>query len=536
MHSWKLWPEDPIFIELGVRDADVALSLREDDYTKYLGVSGDANAVRRLQQEHPQVADQLTCSRRRKLALNNNADVLILRGPHTRSLWKYDNVRHADWVVWPCSLGLWSLVGLLGCLMHLVIKRFSWPKVVTFRTPQGKARRMFASRVRRPKNCRRNSLHFIPHSLGLTGMFRSFDERKVRYVVLRWFERLPEIEPTEDVDMLVADDSLPDVLDVLHAEPGIQPCDVFSESGLARSAYCGTPYYPPHIAKRILAGAVRHNELCLVPSPRDYFHSLAYHAVYHKGPKSNLARGGLQLAERVKSAHDFTSILRDMAKRLSIDVEVSLEGLHNYLQKTGWGPSPEILARLSRSGSSNRWLNVFLEKLAPHINDQGLAVFVLRKEAVRRGLTNQLVSMICDQGFEILTTRMLSPEETEFAAARTRGGNWEAGRPYSVSGGAPAACVVVYDHAPIRPSWKQRRKFPKRTNARIFAKEKIRDAIIAALPPGEAFNALHSSDHAAEAWHLIEVLAPELLDSIRAKLAEIHGSATTAPPATRRAA
>ena len=38
--------------------------------------------------------------------------------------------------------------------------------------------------------------------------------------------------------------------------------------------------------------------------------------------------------------------------------------------------------------------------------------------------------MIREQGFDVLATRILSPEETEFAAARTRGGNWEAGRPY----------------------------------------------------------------------------------------------------------
>ena len=125
MHPWNLWPEDPIFIEIGVRDADLALSLREDDYTRYLGVSGDAELIQRLQTKHPQVADRLTCSRRRKLVLNNNADVLVLRGSHARSLWKYDSVRHADWVVWPCSLGLASLIGLVGCLLHLLIKRFS---------------------------------------------------------------------------------------------------------------------------------------------------------------------------------------------------------------------------------------------------------------------------------------------------------------------------------------------------------------------------------------------------------------------------
>lgn len=536
MQPWTLWPENPIFIELGVRDADLALSLREDDYTKYLGVSDDSARIERLQHEHPEIADKLTCSRRRKLALNNNAEVLVLRGRHTRSLWKYNAVRHCQWVLWPVGLSVASLVGLVGCLCHLILRRYSLPRIVTFRTRQGRARRMFATRVLRPKNCRRNALHFIPHTLGLPGMFRAFDEHSVRYAVLRWFERLPEIEPDEDVDMLVADDSLPAVLDILHAEPGIQPCDVYSESGLARSAYCGTPYYPPQVAKRILAGAIRHNDICCVPAPRDYFHSLAYHAVYHKGLKSNLPRGELKFAERVKSSHDFTGILGAMAKRLWIDVEISLQGLHAYLQKSGWGPTPEMLDRLARAGKSNAWLKYLAEQVASHINDQGLAVFVLREETVTRGLTNRIVGMIRDCGFEVLAARMLAPEEIEYAAARTRGGNWEAGKPYELTGGRPAAAVVVYDHAPIRPSWRQRHRFPKRTNARIFAKEKIRDAIVAELPPGERFNALHSSDHAAEAWHLIEILAPDLTGKVRDRLAAIHGRAQAAAEPARRAA
>jgi nucleoside diphosphate kinase len=274
----------------------------------------------------------------------------------------------------------------------------------------------------------------------------------------------------------------------------------------------------------------------MVPNLRDFFHSLAYHAVYHKGPKSNLPSGDLKLTERVKSGHDFAGILGGIAKRLWIDTEISLEGLHSYLQKSGWGPSPEMLARLARAGSGNRWLQVFVDKLAPHVNDQGLTVFVLREEAVRRGLTDKIVDMIAVQGFDVLATRMLSRDEIAFAAARTRGGNWEAGKPYALSGGPPAATVVCYDHAPISPNRRQKRKFPKRTNARIFAKEKIRDAIIAELPPGETFNALHSSDHAAEAWHLIEVLAPELTDTIRHKLAEIHGDVVTTQPTLRRAA
>jgi hypothetical protein len=436
-------------------------------------------------------------------------------------------------VAWRAGFHLLSLAALLGCFWHMITKRYSWPRVVTLKAAGGKTLRMFASRVLRQKTCRRDSLHFIPHTPGLTGLFRKFDERGVQYVVLRWFEGLPEIAPSEDVDLLVADRSLGEVIEILESLPAIQPCDVYSETGLARSAYRGTPYYPADVAHRVLDGAVRHKDLCLVPKESDYFHSLAYHAVYHKGTRSNLSRGATGLKHRAKSGHDFTTILGEMADRLGIDADISLEGLHAYLQDGGWGPSPEMLARLATADWRNRWLQVLADRLTPHVHDQGLTVFVLRQEAVRQGFHDQIIRMIEQSGFEILETKTLSPDEVEFAAARTRGGNWTVGGPFDLSGGEPAVAVVAYDHHPIPPNRKQRRRFPQRTNARIFVKEAIRDAIIAQLPPQQGFNALHSSDHAAEAWHLIEVLAPDRVEAIRAQLDQIHA---TAAAELRRAA
>jgi hypothetical protein len=195
-----------------------------------------------------------------------------------------------------------------------------------------------------------------------------------------------------------------------------------------------------------------------------------------------------------------------------------------------------MLARLATACRSNRLLPILAERLGQHVHDQGLTVFVLRQEAVARGFQDQVVRMIAESGFEIMATRALSPTDIEFAAARTRGGNWEAGRPFSISGGPPAVCIVAYDRQPKSLNRRQRRKFPKRTNARIFVKETIRDAIIAQLPPGEDFNALHSSDNAPEAWHLIEVLAPDCVEPIQERLRQIHGAAAPPELALRRAA
>ncbi len=535
MRPRTLWPADPIFIELGVSDADVGLGLLGAGYEKYLGVCNDAKRAATLLTKHPQLDGCLTHSRRRKLVLNNNADVLVLSGRSMLSVWRYRYVRHAQWVTWPCRVGLLPLLALLGCLCHLLTGRYSRPQVVTLAAPGGATRRLWATRVRRPKCCHSKSLHFIPHKPGLVGLFREFDQRRVQYAVLRWFDALPEIEPDEDVDMLVADHSLDAALRVFDALPGIQPCDLYSESGLARSAYCGTPYYPLHVARRILDGAVRHNDLCMVPNAWDYFHSLAYHAVYHKGTRSNLSRGDTGLPAKGKPEHDYAGILAGMAQRLSIDVEMSLAGLHAYLQRSGWGPSPEMLARLAVACSKSTWLQLLSKRLARHLDDQGLAVFILRQEAVRQGFQEETIDMIRQSGFEVLAAKNLSPDEVEFAAARVRGGNWDAGGPFDLSGGEPAVAVIAYDRDPQLLTWKQRRRFPKRTNARIFVKEAIREAIIAKLPRGQSFNALHSSDNAPEAWHMIEILTPELVDDIRNRISHDQNS-TAGDGELRRAA
>src|SRR5207253_7654546 len=108
-----------------------------------------------------------------------------------------------------------------------------------------------------------------------------------------------------------------------------------------------------------------------------------------------------------------------------------------------------------------------------------------------------------------------------------RGGNWSTG-PYAFPGGPPAVCVVAYDRHPIKLNRKQRKRFPQRTNGRIFVKEKIRDAVLAFIPPNELFNALHSSDHAAEAWHLVDILAPELKAELQQRILAMHENAAPA--------
>jgi hypothetical protein len=458
----------------------------------------------------------------RKAVLNNNADVLVLSGAAMLSAWKFRSVRHAQMVVWRIGWNPLSWLALVGCLMHMITGRYSVPKLVVLRSSAGIKRRMLACNVRRRKNCYRNSLHFVPHAFGLRGMFERFDRQQVKYAVLRWFEALPNLKPGEDVDILIDDDSLEPALKIMHDFPGVQQCDIYSPSGLARSHYRATPYYPAEVAQAILDGTVRHNQLCAVPGAWEYFHSLAYHAVYHKGYDSHLPETTSAEKRAIKLKHDYSTVLAQQANELGIDAEISLEGLHAYLQQSGWGPPPHMLARLAAACPQSRWLAKLAGRLSAEMHDQGLAVFVLREEAIRRGFQDKMVDMIRKTGFDIWAVKKLAPEEIRYSAPRTRGGNWGPG-PGDFVGGDPAVIVIAYDPQPIAPNWRQRRKFQHRTNARIFAKEMIRDAVMEESVDAQGCNALHSSDHAAEAWHLIEVFAPELMMEIHSRLRQIHG-------------
>ncbi|MET0429416.1 MAG: hypothetical protein ABW026_13070, partial [Microvirga sp.] len=78
---------------------------------------------------------------------------------------------------------------------------------------------------------------YVPASLGVEGFLRALRDRGTRYVVLRWFEALPRVEPGEDIDILVADADLAGLADLLDDEDGIIPCDIYTATGMPGTAY-----------------------------------------------------------------------------------------------------------------------------------------------------------------------------------------------------------------------------------------------------------------------------------------------------------
>ncbi|MCL5777886.1 hypothetical protein M1105_12930 [Limibaculum sp. FT325] len=346
----------------------------------------------------------------------------------------------------------------------------------------------------------------------------------MNYVVLRWYEKLPEIDPGEDIDILIADNDLPNVVSLLEGRRSKhQPVDLYSETGLDGTTFKDIPYYTPRIAKDILDRSVRWNGLCRVPNPRDAFLSLAYHVVYHKGLASNvpIKRGAQRTSYEYKD-HDYVTILADKAAIAGISLkpaEINLEYLHDFLGKVDWRPPIDTLTKLA---PHNAWLKAIIseeeDKLAEHLT--GLACFIVRDRGVY--LLPRIRETLEKYGYDILWEAPLSNADAKVVQSHVCGGVWSRGS-WPVNGGEPAHLIMAYDVFPISPHDGDMAKHPGLNNRRLLeAKEGLRSLYNHDRLPKELCNIVQSSDNGTQALQYLRLIAPQLEETLNKKVYQIH--------------
>jgi hypothetical protein len=446
---------------------------------------------------------------------------LILRGAAGLHLARYRSIRHAQYAALPVDLSPSVIPALLAGLVQWLLGRLTRPLLVDVSTQGDRSLRLivFGVRRRHASGARR----YIPHALGVERFLRRLNRHRVRYAVLRWFETLPVVPPGEDLDILVDDADLPLTSAMLDEGPGLEAIDLYSVTGLPGVDYCGMPYYPPYLAQQLLDRARPLGDLCWVPSAEDHFLSLAYHALYHKGAKSGLKVDQHASAVEERPEHDYQAVLGKLARRLNIAAPVTLVDLDHYLDERGWRPPHDMLVRLSRR---NAWIRSLLRETTSAGDDQGLAVFVLREQALARGGLEKAKSLVERHGFSVLRAEALASESLQSVSRSIRGGNWGRG-PWPISGGLPAALVVAYDTSPVAPTRRQRKKFPFLANARLLCKDKIRDAFNQGLPPSEHCNTIHSSDNGREALDYLRLMLPDAVNDVLAQIDDLRGAFRT---------
>ncbi|PVU83502.1 hypothetical protein DDP54_11410 [Cellulomonas sp. WB94] len=517
MDLLSLLPPESRVIDVGATNADLARTLAAAGLTRYLGLV-PAEQLDQARTSAGAIGSRLWPLNAPAQALRASCDVLVLRSPFARLLWVVRDLRDVRFVAVEHSL-VPSPRGVEADVARFV-SRLRGAASARGRWTAGGTR--FAVLELTPKHrAQPRPRHYLSPVVGVDGLAQQLEREGVRYAALRWFETLPELAPGEDLDLLVADVDLATVHRVLAEEPGTIPVDVYSETGLEGADFQNAAYYPPGLARQMLDHAVTHSSGTRVPCPTDHLHSMAYHAVYHKGLRSGLpstdsARGTGSDAAGDPPEHDYTSVLRDLAQAVGVALPGTLEEIDGYLASVGWRPPPDTVRRLA---TVNPWVreHVVPETAAGPEQTPEISVFFVRERALTVIGLDDVTAVLDHFGFEVLEARELDDEARSRCTSEARGGNWGRG-PFPESGGGPAAVIVALHHArqPVVGAVKVR--YPQLTNAEVyFAKRRIRELVDARVPTGERFNPVHSSDDVVDAWHYIELAMPEQIDALHAE-------------------
>ena len=346
---------------------------------------------------------------------------------------------------------------------------------------------------------------YIHPGYSLPEFFKELNKRNIKYVVLRWFETLPEIEEDEDIDFLVADEDVEKFNELLVPPiyAGSQKIDLYSESGLKGTSYNALPYYQTNLAKEILENRTYHNEIYACPDPERHLLSLIYHIVYHKSEKSGIPvkPGG----NYTRSEHDYAEVIKNICQQADLELpKINLKDLHVYLEKKNWAPSIDLIRKHSTYLSKDDCLATLYPKAQEKTS---MTVYIIREWARDKNLIPATQKALEAEGLEILYTHVLSEDQIHKSKDILRGGNWGAG-PWPVSGGTPYAIIVVLDQNPIEN--KSSTSHPFLFNEKFHRiKENLRRAINNKLPSDQRLNYLHCCDDTTECLEYLNVLLPD---------------------------
>ena len=502
-----LLSRDSRVLDVGATNDRMAAELSRSGIDRYLALV-DPSTLGQIRSQSPRFERRIQPLHSTAQVVNSSTDVIVLRSAFAQLSWGLRDLRGVRYVAvevgsLSTSFEVWASQ-FLGRRSGSVTSKKVWA------TADGKFDVLELS-----GSPHHRARHYLSEVLGVEGLIRRLNEAGICYAVLRWFESLPILAPGEDLDILVADGDLTAFRDILAEEPGTIPVDLYSESGADGSDYSGIAYYPPLLARRILAGAVKHTSGGLVPGPTDHLNSLAYHALYHKGDRCGIAS---RVVTAVADAeHDYAAVLTELASQQGLDFEMTMEDLDHHLLREGWQPPLDTLRRLS---DNNTWIrDYFFAARQGRADLPELAVFFVREATLDVLDLSDVLVELDNLEFEILLVRDLDVDARELCARIVRGGNWGRG-PYPVSGGVPVAVIVAAHYGPRVPPPALLDQYPRLTNSDVLlAKNELREKVRRRVGDAGVFNPVHSADDELEAWEYVKAAAPssvsELEDALR---------------------
>lgn len=358
---------------------------------------------------------------------------------------------------------------------------------------------------------------FIQSSLSVEEFFERLNGFASEYVVLRWFDDLPHVDRGEDIDILVSQESLDNLLSLTDKtnRRGV-PLDIYTPNGLRNTGWGKSLVFPPECSESILQHRTRGQNGVWKPGGLDYFYSMAYHVVFHKGSVSGIPEN---LGDEAEPAdHDYLNLLRIVGgELLAPPPELSLNNLYTFLKSQQWYPTPDMMDMYSRRNFwlAKRWAQEIHALAEPWT---GLSLFFLREKGSE--FLSDFRELVELMGFKVLKQVDLDAAQVRWLSSHVRGGDWGRG-PYPQSGGLPDKLLVCFDAFPQRVPERQKVLTPSLGNYReLQTKKLLRKKFIASVAKRNRANVVHSSDNGLMAEYVCRGIFSD------SEMADVVSSAT----------
>lgn len=351
---------------------------------------------------------------------------------------------------------------------------------------------------------------YIRKGISRMGFFQALHERNVDYVLLRWWEDLPQIPAGEDMDILIRDEHRELINDLVTFRKNKVDlkCDIYTIAGSMYGSHNDIPYFQSNLAHALIETRELYRG-AYVPSPLLHFASLAYHAIFHKGNGSGLkgfedSKPGLE--------HDYPEILKNKASGLDLKIEITVVGLYEWLKERKFVPAEDTLTKLVEVRPE---LSFLQQRLHSDVRGGDLLVFVLRERLLKDGLLQDFTSFLEEEfNFDLLDVQMLNARERDQCSREIRGGKWDKG-PYKYSGGPPVAIVSAFDYHPEPLTQTEQLRQARMTNRNnLHSKYQYRERLQSLILMKGHYNGVHSADNEQDAQFYLSLLGSNYQNKI----------------------
>jgi hypothetical protein len=340
--------------------------------------------------------------------------------------------------------------------------------------------------VVRCKKQKTNSLN-LSESIGISGFITFLNQKKIRYVVPKFFENLPHLgSKYADLDIIVDKDAVDSVRNFLESNPGSIPVDVYTSEG---NDYHGISYIPPVKANQVLSNAVIGPGGALIPAKQDAIDILVYHALYHKGHMSRIPSIHNKYNLAYEQENKYLKAIKNLCEDKEFEGGNTLEQMDNYMAAVGWKPA---LDTLNKMAAWNGWVR---DTLSENVDERlPLYAFILKEGVKSYGFEELIKKNFQKEGFLIIEEVELIGDIRQNAITNLRGGIWNdsLANDAEVTNFYPYKILITWDTL-------------ERTFSEIArAKQRVRKII-----DQQKTSLIHSSDNYSETVDYIEVCIPE---------------------------